>query len=143
MHAEPPALSEARAAATPTGASIRVLVVEDNVDSAESLRMLLELCGYEVALAQDGRQALELAQSLRPEVVLCDIGLPGMDGYQVATHLRERPELASSRLIAVTGYGLADDRRRALACGFDAHLVKPVAPDLLLGELGGIRGGRG
>jgi len=140
LHVEPPALTEATPAAAPTGASIRVLVVEDNVDSAESLRMLLELCGYEVALAQDGPHALELAQSLRPEVVLCDIGLPGMDGYQVAALLRERPELASLRLIAVTGYGLEDDRRRALACGFDAHLVKPVAPDLLLGELGGIRG---
>src|SRR4029078_10825991 len=91
---------------------------------------------------QDGPHALELAQSLRPEVVLCDIGLPGMDGYQVAAHLRERPELASLRLSAPTGCGLEDDRRRALACGFDAHLVKPVAPDLLLGELGGLRRGQ-
>jgi len=113
----------------------RVLVVEDNRDAAESLGLFLELCGYGVTLAYSGPEGLEAAKSVRPDIVLCDIGLPGMDGFQVAGALRRNPETAEVRLIAVTGYGQEEDRRRALAAGFDVHLVKPVDPEKLLGYL--------
>jgi len=104
----------------------RCLLIEDHVDAAESLAMLLELIGHEVEVAFDGAGGLEKARALRPEVVLCDIGLPGMDGYAVARALRAAPESQTCFLIALTGYGQDDDRRRALEAGFDAHLVKPV-----------------
>ena len=120
----------------PTGKEPRrVLVVEDNRDAAESLGLFLELCGYGVTLAYTGPEGLEAAKSIRPDIVLCDIGLPGMDGFQVAGALRRNPETAEVRLIAVTGYGQEEDRRRALAAGFDVHLVKPVDPEKLLGYL--------
>ena len=104
----------------------RCLLIEDHVDAAESLAMLLELIGHEVEVAFDGATGLEKARSLRPEVVLCDIGLPGMDGYAVARALRAAPETSTAFLIALTGYGQDDDRRRALEAGFDAHLTKPA-----------------
>lgn len=104
----------------------RCLLIEDHVDAAESLAMLLELIGHEVEVAFDGAGGLEKARTLQPEVVLCDIGLPGMDGYAVARALRAAPETRAAFLIALTGYGQDDDRRRALEAGFDAHLVKPV-----------------
>jgi CheY-like chemotaxis protein len=104
----------------------RCLLIEDHVDAAESLAMLLELIGHEVEVAFDGAEGLAKARLLRPEVVLCDIGLPGMDGYAVARALRAAAETSSAFLIALTGYGQDDDRRRALEAGFDAHLVKPV-----------------
>lgn len=104
----------------------RCLLIEDHVDAAESLAMLLELIGHEVEVAFDGPGGLEKARTLRPEVVLCDIGLPGMDGYAVARALRAAPETRAAFLIALTGYGQDDDRRRALEAGFDAHLLKPV-----------------
>src|SRR4051794_33339774 len=88
--------------------------------------MLLELIGHEVEVAFDGADGLEKARALRPEVVLCDIGLPGMDGYAVARALRAAPETRGAFLIALTGYGQDDDRRRALEAGFDTHLLKPV-----------------
>jgi signal transduction histidine kinase/CheY-like chemotaxis protein len=113
----------------------RILVVEDNRDAAESLGLFLELCGYGVTLAYTGPEGLEAAKSVRPDIVLCDIGLPGMDGFQVAGALRRNPETAEVRLIAVTGYGQEEDRRRALEAGFDVHLVKPVDPEKLLGYL--------
>jgi signal transduction histidine kinase/CheY-like chemotaxis protein len=113
----------------------RILVVEDNRDAAESLGLFLELCGFGVTLAYTGPEGLEAAKSMRPDIVLCDIGLPGMDGFQVAGALRRNPETAEVRLIAVTGYGQEEDRRRALAAGFDVHLVKPVDPEKLLGYL--------
>ena len=109
----------------------RCLLIEDHVDAAESLAMLLELAGHQVEVAFDGAGGLEKARSLRPEIVLCDIGLPGMDGYAVARALRAAPETSSAFLIALTGYGQDDDRRRALEAGFDAHLVKPVDLDAL------------
>jgi CheY-like chemotaxis protein len=104
----------------------RCLLIEDHVDAAESLAMLLRLIGHEVEVAFDGAAGLAKARSLRPEVVLCDIGLPGMDGYAVARALRAAPETGSAFLIALTGYGQDDDRRRALEAGFDAHLTKPA-----------------
>jgi CheY-like chemotaxis protein len=113
----------------------RVLVVEDNADSAESMARLLELFGHEVQVARDGPQALEAARGWRPEFVLLDLGMPGMDGYEVATRLREEAACRESVLIAVTGYGQPEDRRRSRAVGIDHHLLKPVDPDGLLSLL--------
>jgi CheY-like chemotaxis protein len=107
------------------------MVVDDNRDAAESMSMLLELWDNEVACAYDGPSALEIAAKLHPQAVFLDIGLPGMDGYEIAGRLREMPQASSAVLIAVTGYGQADDRRRARRAGFDHHLIKPVAPDTL------------
>jgi signal transduction histidine kinase/integral membrane sensor domain MASE1 len=105
----------------------RVMVVDDNVDSAESLTVLLQLAGHEVRMAHDGPSALVLAREYRPEVVLLDIGLPaGMDGYEVAQRLRPDAGPAGVVLVALTGYGQEEDRRRAVQAGFDHHLVKPV-----------------
>jgi signal transduction histidine kinase/CheY-like chemotaxis protein len=109
----------------------RVLVVDDNVDAAETLRMLLEMNGHEVRCAHEGTQAIELAMDFRPDVALLDIGLPRMDGFELARRLRARPEMRDTRLIALTGYGQAEDRSRALAAGFDDHLTKPVDPNAL------------
>ncbi|MCC2668555.1 MAG: Chemotaxis protein methyltransferase CheR [Armatimonadetes bacterium] len=110
--------------AVPVG--LRILVVEDNRDAAETLAEILELDGHKVEVAFSGPAGVEAARRLRPDVVLCDIGLPGMDGYQVAASLRADPALAGMRLIAVTGYGQDEDRRRTREAGFDAHLTKPV-----------------
>ena len=109
----------------------RLLVVDDNKDAAESMSMLLEMWGHEVAFAFDGPSALETAQQWQPEAVFLDIGLPGMDGYEVAERLRELPQARDAVLIAITGYGQDDDRLRSRRAGIDHHLVKPVAPDAL------------
>jgi two-component system CheB/CheR fusion protein len=109
----------------------RVLVVDDNHDSAESLAMLLRLLGHEVNTAHDGPSALSSASRHRPEIVLLDIGLPGMNGYDVAKEIRASPDLNAIRLVAITGYGQEGDRRRALDAGFDEHVVKPVEVDKL------------
>jgi CheY-like chemotaxis protein len=109
----------------------RLLVVDDNRDAAESMSMLLEMWGHEVAYAYDGPSALRTAQQWQPEAVFLDIGLPGMDGYEVAERLRALPESRSAVLIAITGYGQEDDRRRSQRASIDHHLVKPVAPDAL------------
>jgi CheY-like chemotaxis protein len=103
-----------------------VLIVDDNTDAANSLAMLLQLDGHEVQAVYNSREALERALSFRPDVMLLDIGLPGMNGYEMAQTVRMMPGLGSVRLIAVTGYGRSEDRGRALAAGFDDHLVKPV-----------------
>jgi len=107
----------------------RVLVVDDNADTAESLREALELGGHEVSVALDGAQALERARALRPEVVLCDIGLPGMSGYEVAGAIRAEEALRGTFLVALTGRAMPEDLRRAKEAGFDRHLVKPPALD--------------
>jgi signal transduction histidine kinase len=104
----------------------RVLIVEDNVDAALSLREALELDGYEVALAHSGPEGLERAAKFAPEVVLCDIGLPGLDGYQVARRLRSEPGMRSVVLIALSGYGSPADKEQARLAGFDLHLAKPL-----------------
>ena len=108
-----------------------ILVVEDNDDARESLRLLLESLGHRVVEAGDGPHALALALHHRPEVALIDVGLPGMNGYELAQSLRQRLTDHRMALIAVTGYGQADDRRRSKDAGFDAHLVKPVSPGVL------------
>jgi CheY-like chemotaxis protein len=109
----------------------RLLVVDDNRDAAESMSMLLEMWGHQVAFAYDGPSALQTAEQLQPQAVFLDIGLPGMDGYEVAARLRELPQAKDAILIAITGYGQEDDRLRSRRAGIDHHLVKPVAPDAL------------
>lgn len=116
-------------------ASLRVLIVEDNRDAADTLRMLLKAHGYDVSVAYSGPEGVEAATLLKPEVVLCDIGLPGMDGYSVATALRAQPESEGLRLIALSGYGREEDRQRALEAGFDDHMTKPADIDKVLGKL--------
>jgi CheY-like chemotaxis protein len=107
---------------------LRVLVVEDVADAAETLAEMLQLWGHTVATAPDGPGALLLAQEFRPDVVLLDIGLPGMDGYDVAQLLRRSRAADGARLIALTGYGQEQDRERSREAGMDGHLVKPVDP---------------
>ena len=110
----------------------RILVVDDNMDAAKSLARLLErLHGQEVRVAHDGPEALAVADEFRPEVVLLDIGLPGMSGYEVAEHLRGLPEFEETLIVALTGWGQEDDRRRSRGAGIDHHLVKPVDPEAL------------
>jgi CheY-like chemotaxis protein len=112
--------------ATPAERAVHVLLVDDNVDATESLAMLLRLWGHEVAVAHDGPGALRAAEAHRPGVALLDIGLPGMDGYELARQLRRRPGLERTVLVALTGWGQEEDRRRSQEAGFDHHLVKPV-----------------
>ena len=108
--------------------SRRVLVVDDSEDAADSLALLLEMHGHQTRVAYSGPDALDAARAFEPHAVLLDIGLPGMDGYEVARRLREG-EARGAVIIAVTGYGRAEDRTRALAAGCDYHLTKPVDPD--------------
>jgi signal transduction histidine kinase/ActR/RegA family two-component response regulator len=104
----------------------RILVVDDNIDSAETLALLLRLGGHDVHTAHSGRNALESAQINRPEIVMLDIGMPGMDGLEVARRLRDELGLTDVLLVAMTGYGQDEDRRRSQVAGFNSHLVKPI-----------------
>jgi len=119
-----------------SGGARRILVVDDNADAVESLALLLELSGHEVHRAYDGTTAVELARTLRPEIALLDLGLPGMDGYAIARALRADAATAATTLIALTGYGQSTDRERSRIAGFDAHLVKPVDFEELQALLG-------
>jgi PAS domain S-box-containing protein len=119
------------APAVPSANKLRILVVDDNRDVAESLALLLESEGHQVLTAFDGIAALETARIERPDIILMDIGLPGLDGYAVAQALRQNHELERTMLIALTGYGQPDDRKKSSASGFDEHLVKPVDIELL------------
>jgi PAS domain S-box-containing protein len=110
---------------------LRILVVDDNVDSADSMGLLLKFKGHQVRVEHDGPAAIDAARSFRPQVVFLDIGMPGMSGYDVARRLRELPGAQPAILIAITGYGRDEDRRRAIEAGFDHHLVKPVIPSEL------------
>src|SRR5690606_18619987 len=109
----------------------RVLLVEDNPDVAESMALLLELLGHQVRVVDDGLAALDSARAWRPEVVLIDIGLPGIDGYEVARRMRADEGIPHALLVALTGYGRSEDKARALAAGFDHHITKPVEFDAL------------
>ncbi len=111
---------------------LRVLVVEDNRDAADSLRQHLEAVGYDVTVADTGPSGVEAAAAWKPDAVVCDIGLPGMSGFEVARALRRNPAAAISRAVAVTGFGSDDDRRKSREEGFDAHLTKPADPTALL-----------
>jgi CheY-like chemotaxis protein len=108
-----------------------VLVVDDNVDAAESLAMVLRMHGHDVHTMHDGHSVLAAAQKELPEIAILDIGLPQMDGYEVARRLRDLPGGDQVVLIALTGYGQAEDKQRAQEAGFDHHLVKPIEPDVL------------
>ncbi len=119
----------------PSAAPVRVMLVDDNVDAVESMQILLEAFGYEVATAVHPDLALELVDRFDPAVAVVDIGLPGMDGYQLAAEIRRRLAGKPMRLIAFTGYGGSDDIARARDAGFDALLVKPVDIERLLAVL--------
>jgi two-component system CheB/CheR fusion protein len=125
---EPPPVA-AVPPAPPTNAPIpprRVLVVDDNRDIAETMAMVLEFCGHDVRTANSGAAALEVVRTFTPHLALLDIGLPHMNGHELAEHLRRQPALKHVMLVALTGYGLDDDRQRSHEAGFNAHLVKPV-----------------
>ncbi len=133
---EPKRDEPVRAAAAPPRR--RILVVDDNVDAATSLaRLLSRLMGQEVRVAHDGPSALEVAEEFRPDLVLLDIGMPGMDGHEVARRLRGRPEFERTLLVALTGWGQEQDRKKSSESGIDCHLVKPVDPAALGALLAG------
>ncbi|MFO0910870.1 MAG: ATP-binding protein [Isosphaeraceae bacterium] len=121
---------------TSTGKGTRILVVDDNADTAAAMVQLLSMLGNHVISADNGPEALDSAHAFHPDLILLDIGLPGMDGYQVAQALRKDASLDQTVIIAVSGYGQEDDRRRSQAAGFDHHLVKPVDFDQLLSLIG-------
>lgn len=112
--------------ASPMSGPLRVLVVDDNVDMAESLAMLLKAAGHEVRTAYDGDKTVQAVLDYRPHAVLLDIGLPGLDGHEVARRIRQQADLQSVILVALTGYGQEADRQASLAAGFNHHLVKPA-----------------
>jgi CheY-like chemotaxis protein len=109
----------------------RILVVDDNRQAADSLAVLLRLDGHEVATAYDGLEAVAVAEQYRPHLALLDIGMPNLNGYEAARRIRDLPASAHTRLVALTGWGQEEDRRRAAEAGFDSHLVKPVDPEAL------------
>jgi CheY-like chemotaxis protein len=111
---------------------LRVLIVEDHKDSATTLCTWLTLLGHEARMAFTGPEGVEAAHDWRPDVLLCDIGLPDLDGWGVARKLRGDPAMAATRLIAVTGYNTEEDRRRSAEAGFERHLAKPLDPDELV-----------
>jgi two-component system CheB/CheR fusion protein len=113
-------------------AAQRVLIIDDNIDCAETLMEVVMMGGHVAEVAHDGQQGVERARSFRPSVVLYDIGLPIMDGYEVASALRADPVFADTTLVALTGYARPDDQRRAHAAGFDRHVAKPVSPSKLV-----------
>jgi two-component system CheB/CheR fusion protein len=120
-----PSAAATRPARPPPAAPLRILVIEDNLDGAETLREVLELSGHAVTLAHDGQDGLAKVRSLKPDAVLCDLGLPGLSGFEVAQRIRADPTL-SPALIALTGYTRPEDQREALRAGFDHHLGKPI-----------------
>ncbi|HEV2007996.1 MAG TPA: response regulator, partial [Burkholderiales bacterium] len=122
-------------AAAPVDAGCKVLVVDDNVDAAAMLAGLLRRHGHQARIANGGQQALTALESFRPEVVLLDIGMPGMNGFEVAQRIRESEAKPRPFIVAVTGWGSAEDEQRSQEAGFDMHLVKPVDEDQVLGVL--------
>ena len=128
-----PGAVEAPPADAPAPAPIgrRVLVADDNQDAADSLAMILEMAGHDVRVVHDGQSAVSAAQSFRPETVLLDIGMPQLNGYDVARALRQEPWGAGITLIALTGWGQESDRQKAMNAGFNHHLTKPVDPAML------------
>jgi CheY-like chemotaxis protein len=109
----------------------RILIADDNRDAADTMGMLLELGGHEAIIAHSGNQALQLGREHRPDVVILDIGMPDLNGYDVARTARNEDWGKSAYLIALTGWGQAEDKERARMAGFDRHLTKPVDPDLV------------
>ena len=124
---------------SPSPAGLRVLVVDDNRDVADSTASIMRMNGCDVHVAYDGKEALESVQRLRPDAVLLDIGLPAIDGYLVAEHIRAHPENLRTMIVAVSGYGQDQDRLRSKSVGFDYHVVKPIDPTVLAGLVGSLR----
>ena len=126
------------AAAAPPAADGKpaLLLIEDNEDGREMMTMMLECYGYQVRAAEDGLRGLDAVREFRPDLALVDIGLPGIDGYEVARRLRADPDTRHIKLVALTGYGLAEDLARVMAAGFDRHLVKPVGIEQLMETIG-------
>jgi CheY-like chemotaxis protein len=120
----------------------RVLIVDDNADSAETLATLLQIGGNETRTAHDGLAAVAAAEAFRPEVALLDIGLPGLNGWDTARRIREQPWGKTMILVALTGWGQEEDRRKSKDAGFDHHLVKPVDIDALMQMLASLPGGQ-
>ncbi len=129
--------------AAPVPAAARVVIVEDNADSRELLCELLHDEGYDCRTVGSGKAALDVIREFEPHIALLDVGLPEMDGFELARRLRAMPESADMHLVAVTGYGRASDRVASHEAGFDEHLVKPVQPDELLRVLARIQGQSG
>jgi len=121
---------------SPAGRTFKVLIVDDNADGVATLAMLLELTGYDVRTASDGQAGLAAAESFRPDAILLDIGLPVLDGYEVARRIRASSSLGGTTLIALTGYGQDGDRERSHLAGFDHYFVKPTDPRVLIDVLG-------
>ena len=119
-----------------TAPRLSILVVDDNADAADSLAMVLQLAEHDTVTAYSGPEAIETARRLRPRAVFLDIGLPGMNGYEVAKVLRADPALAGIALVALTGWGSDKDQQRATEAGFDYHLTKPAAMDDVYEVLG-------
>jgi CheY-like chemotaxis protein len=129
---EPAALAPTSQKPKRTGESKRVLIIEDNHDAAATLQILLELLGHKVRVAYTGPAGVEMAIEWVPDIIVSDIGLPGLDGYGVAQELRRNATTAGTKLIAVTGYGGDEDRERALNCGFNYVITKPAQPTVLM-----------
>jgi CheY-like chemotaxis protein len=125
------------------GPRCRILVADDLRDSADSLALVLRLAGHEVQTAHDGLEAVQAAAAFRPDVALLDIGMPKMNGYDAARHIRQQPWGKCTVLIALTGWGQPEDRRRTAEAGFDHHLVKPVEPKALENLLDGLKRAKG
>jgi CheY-like chemotaxis protein len=122
-------------ATTDSGGGVRVVIVEDNWAAADSMRQLLNHSGCQVRVACTGPEGVRLAEEWPPDFVLCDIGLPGLDGYEVAATLRRYPATAKAHLIAISAYGSEEAQRRGREAGFEHHFTKPVDPDVILGLL--------
>jgi CheY-like chemotaxis protein len=120
---------------TSAATKLRVLVVEDLKDAADTLALLLRLLGHEARVAYNGPDGLRVAREWLPDYILSDVGLPGMDGWELARQLRSDPGTARAHLIAVTAYGTDEDRRRSREAGYERHLVKPLDPNDLLALL--------
>jgi PAS domain S-box-containing protein len=133
----------ARGSAAPTGSARRILVVDDNHDAANTLAEMLAVTGHETRTAHDGLEALATAAAFRPDVILLDLGMPGLDGYDTCRRMRQEPWCRGTVLVALTGWGLDDDRRRSREAGFDEHLVKPVDLAALEKLLAGLKTPRG
>jgi signal transduction histidine kinase/DNA-binding response OmpR family regulator len=141
-HGAAPALAHDARAGEASPAGLRVLVVDDNRDVADSTASIMRMNGCDVHVVYDGRAAIESVQRLRPDAVLLDIGLPTIDGYLVAEHIRAQPENGRTMIVAVSGYGQEQDRLRSKSVGFDYHVVKPIDPTVLAGLVGSLRQSR-
>ncbi|WP_161968028.1 response regulator [Fimbriiglobus ruber] len=128
-----------KAQESPSPSGHRLLVVDDNQDAADSLAMLLRLHGHEVRVAHSGQAALEATKAFNPGLIFLDIGMPGMDGFEVARRVRKTPGLEDVVLAALTGWGQQVDRRRTAEAGFDHHLVKPPDPKVVEGLRAGLK----